>query len=495
MAIQQWTWANFYQGISEDRYFWAEKWLFQANFNIDTQSEPRWARLQWKEQSQYSFDASEIKLVQRLEDWFDNQSGFIHIVDQKLYKNWVFVWLVSSWVTGWQRSTIAGNAYVLIFGQSLDIYAVWSGTLTLAVTSLTSTATARPSLSITWDDSTGSTTYVWVGNIVKQILHTGATTVAVSDALFVQAWDQITGITRYNTEFRVYTKSWNSGWTFGKQYMWDWASTSVTTYIDWNATPILSVASAGMIDYVIAGKSEEYSDLYIATGTERKLVRTWLGGGRARRFSGKMHVCKDIVYILWTVDLSKFGETSQRQTCIFSYGTENAWFPKGLQIEYVWDSETDVELSYCNLYAVEDKLYIGKWYQNATPASYQTYIEKRLDHTTDYATSGSIISNTFTGGVLWAVKDIKQINIWYSLASELGHGGSIKVYYRPKSYGSWTELATITDDTVNYHKIYENQIVQPKFSEMELKIELIADGDKTPFIYEVTTIYDDNLRA
>jgi len=93
------------------------------------------------------------------------------------------------------------------------------------------------------------------------------------------------------------------------------------------------------------------------------------------------------------------------------------------------------------------------------------------------------------------VKELKQINIGYSLENELGYGGSIKLYYRVKPYGDFTLLSTITDSSENFVKIFGNQLEQTKFNELELKLELIADGDKTPFVYEVTTIYDDNLRA
>lgn len=493
MAIQQWTWSNFYLGIWEDRRFWAEKGYFQANYGIDTQAEPRWIRLNAWIVEQYDFDYGNCTLMGRLEDWFSNQSGWLHVVNDKLYKNGILVGSLSSWVTGWCQSSISSGAYVLFFGTSaIDVLNVSTNTLTLSIWSFTGYGTARPTLSMTTDDSSGWTVYFWSWHKIKKVLHTWPTTVAVSDVLTVSIGEQITWLTRYNTEYRVYTKAWLSNGSLGKQYMWDWATNAVQSVVEWNSTPILAVANAWMIDYVLAGISEEFTDLYIATGTERKLVRTGLAGWRGRRFLPKMTVCKDIVYILGAMDLARVGETSQRVSCIFSYGTENAWFPKGLQIEHEW---TEGQVDYCNLYATDDNLYflIGKI--GATETAYSYSLQKRLAPNVDYRTSGIIVSNTFQGWVVWAVKELKQINIGYSLESELWYGGSIKLYYRVKTYGDFTLLSTITDSSENFTKIFGNQIEQTKFNELELKLELIADGDKTPFVYEVTTIYDDNLRA
>ena len=107
-----------------------------------------------------------------------------------------------------------------------------------------------------------------------------------------------------------------------------------------------------------------------------------------------MAVCRDIVYILGAMDLARVGETSQRVSCIFSYGTENAGFPKGLQIEHEW---TEGQVDFCNLYPTDDNLYflIGK--SEVTDIAYSYSIQKRLAPTVDYRTSGTIVSNTFQG--------------------------------------------------------------------------------------------------
>lgn len=45
MAIKEITLANFYSGLSENRYFGIEKGQFQMAKNIDCQVEPRGMRL------------------------------------------------------------------------------------------------------------------------------------------------------------------------------------------------------------------------------------------------------------------------------------------------------------------------------------------------------------------------------------------------------------------------------------------------------------------
>jgi hypothetical protein len=45
MALKEFTLANFYNGLSENHYFGAEKGQFQLAKNVDCQTEPRGMRL------------------------------------------------------------------------------------------------------------------------------------------------------------------------------------------------------------------------------------------------------------------------------------------------------------------------------------------------------------------------------------------------------------------------------------------------------------------
>jgi len=109
----------------------------------------------------------------RLEDWFSNQSGWLHVVNDKLYKNGVLVGSLSSGVTGWCQSSISSSAYVLFFGTStIDVLNVGTNAITLAVGSFTGYGTARPTLSLTTDDSSGGTVYFGAGHKIKKVLHT-----------------------------------------------------------------------------------------------------------------------------------------------------------------------------------------------------------------------------------------------------------------------------------------------------------------------------------
>lgn len=109
------------------------------------------------------------------------------------------------------------------------------------------------------------------------------------------------------------------------------------------------------------------------------------------------------------------------------------------------------------------------------------------------------MSNTITGGVIWTLKNFRMLVVSYSLDNTLGYGGSIDVYMRNKTYGTWTLLQSITDDTVNFAKIYENKIDGNMniWNECEFKLVLNADVTKaySPIVYEATFIYEDNLKA
>lgn len=197
-----------------------------------------------------------------------------------------------------------------------------------------------------------------------------------------------------------------------------------------------------------------------------------------------------------SIDISAKGEAVNRESCIFSYGSENAGFPNGMQIETILPVVATEEPAYNNLYPTEDFLYFVQG-TTSVVANKQYKIQKRRNISTNYIASGSWISNTITGGVIWTRKDFKMLAIGYSLDETLGYGGSINVYLRNKTYGAFTLVKSITDTTLNFCKIFENELSGNinVFHEMEVKIELIGSATLSPIVYEATLIYDDNLRA
>ena len=266
----------------------------------------------------------------------------------------------------------------------------------------------------------------------------------------------------------------------------------------WDQCTPISAVSAGAFDYVLAGKNEEFTDLYIATGNDRKIVRSGSVGGKGRRFMPRMKMCKDILYIMGSMDITAKGETADRKSCIFSYGSENAGFPSGMQIETILPTVATEEQAFNNLYPTEDFLYFVQG-TTATVPDKQYKIQKRRNISTDYIASGEWISNTITGGVIWTLKNFRMMAVSYSLDSTLGYGGTIAVYMRDKTYGAWTLIKTITDNTTNFAKIYENEITNAVgvFHECEFRFVLSSDvtGEFTPMLYEATMIYEDNLKA
>ena len=169
-----------------------------------------------------------------------------------------------------------------------------------------------------------------------------------------------------------------------------------------------------------------------------------------------------------------------------------------MQVETILPTVATEEQAYNNLYPTEDFLYFVQG-TTATVQDIQYKVQKRRDLSVDYISTGDWVSNTFTGGVFWTLKNFRMLAVSYSLDNTLGYGGSISVYMRNKTYGDWTLIRTITDDTVNFVKIYENEIDSAVaiFNECEFKFTLNADdtGEFSPIVYEATLIYEDNLKA
>ncbi len=128
MALKEITLANFYAGLSENRYFGAEKGQFQYAKNVDMQAEVRGMRLigqQAVDIASFNGSTGDVTLMQRLEDWFPNYSGWIHVIADTLYLNGSFVASLSTGVKGWAPYFSGSTPYVYIFSASkVDQYQV-----------------------------------------------------------------------------------------------------------------------------------------------------------------------------------------------------------------------------------------------------------------------------------------------------------------------------------------------------------------------------------
>lgn len=128
MALKEFTLANFYSGLSENHYFGAEKGQFQFASNVDCQAEPRGMRLianQETDIASFNGTTGDCILMQRLDDWFPNYSGWIHVISDTLYVDGVFVASLSSGVKGWAPYFSGSTPYVYIFSATkVDQYQV-----------------------------------------------------------------------------------------------------------------------------------------------------------------------------------------------------------------------------------------------------------------------------------------------------------------------------------------------------------------------------------
>lgn len=131
-----------------------------------------------------------------------------------------------------------------------------------------------------------------------------------------------------------------------------------------------------------------------------------------------------------------------------------------------------------------------------------TYKVAKIDHNLPpvnnyYSATGEIVSQVFTGGLIWQRKAIVEIDISYDLTSANGHGGTIQLYGRVDENASWTSIVTISDTTKKYEKVTANMLVDPlrEFQQLELRAVLTAgtvsgNNTKTPFLNEITVTYE-----
>jgi len=202
MALKEITLANFYAGLSENRYFGAEKGQFQYAKNVDMQAEVRGMRLigqQATDIASLNGNTGDVTLMQRLEDWFPNASGWIHVTNGQFLLNGSLVATVSAGIKGWQKIVIAGNNYVYLFGNSaVDVYAVGTNTYTTAVASISGTTAYRPTI------NAAGAVFVGVGDKVYSVSGVSPTTATV--LLTIGQGEDITALTRFSTEFKIYSK-------------------------------------------------------------------------------------------------------------------------------------------------------------------------------------------------------------------------------------------------------------------------------------------------
>ena len=108
----------------------------------------------------------------------------------------------STGIKGWQKVVVAGNNYVYLFGNNaIDLYNVSANTYTSAIASFSSpsSVTYRPSVSI------ASAVLVGAGDAVYQVSGIPAS-VVITKVITIAIAEDITAITRFSSEFKIYTK-------------------------------------------------------------------------------------------------------------------------------------------------------------------------------------------------------------------------------------------------------------------------------------------------
>ena len=147
----------------------------------------------------FNGNTGDIVLMQRLEDWFPNASGWIHVMNGQFLLNGSIVAGVSSGVRGWQKIVIAGNNYVYLFGNTaVDLYAVGTNTYTTAVASVSGTVAYRPTI------NAAGAVFVGVGDKVYSV--SGVSPTTSTAILTIGQGEDITALTRFSSEFKIYSK-------------------------------------------------------------------------------------------------------------------------------------------------------------------------------------------------------------------------------------------------------------------------------------------------
>lgn len=488
---QIWEWNNFiwWEG---DWFYYGPAWSFKSWLWIDTRTLENWVKLEnaivetW---NTYNWSVLSINKDEDLS--FSVRDGDVW----KIYKDWVYKFTINTWdiwhnmVRGfWKMTKNSDNTeYTYCFTETnawvWKVYrtgwafswftSVW---WTRACEFLPENSYKMSVISLPWR------IIFWYNNTIFKIDQYEVITKLISFPKNAK----IIEITYFQDTFKIFYNIWKN-WYIN---YWDWFSNSVSQYIKYENSAILTVVNDWWNDYVVFWNTLT-SDLYISQWLQRQQLRVnvenWLNWTNNRSILWPWVMREWILYIVWK---NKEGFRN-----IYTYWNFFNWTNKSLvpwnTISWVeWILNTTLYWDNSIYFLANNKIYsqsmiIWDW--------------RHSNNQTWYIISYPCIWNSW----IHTLKALKKIYIWYSLHDERD---SISIYIKKNWWpfsnsNNWfVLLKTITwPEYINKkgYKISENEINNLDlwdFYELEYKVVLNVFYNTTPILYWIKTHYLDNLK-
>ncbi len=484
-----WKWTDFSWWLADNPYLWQAGQYQNGSFNIDTQTEPGIVKLTPKLESYLTTTWNPSIMLNLAEFW---DSGILVFADDwKIYKDWTLIYTLST-----TPKTVFWATAQYDAGGTLYVYWMTAGAIHRATTNFTTSVTENFKTTADWIVSWNEKKYminiydnIYFGSRYK--FHKLTQSWILSTIYSFSVNELIVWITFFQDNFYVYTKSprsWNA--VNGRQYvfgMTNLASNSSPTYNTlWRWLPILWATNLWSKDYVVTWMSEQFSDLYITSGTQRQLLKTNNEWSDARWFNGVLTSRLDDVYIAGSYNYSSwFVEGNNDSYWVYRFW---AYYPGQKEILQkiikTWESVQ-------SLLATDTDLYIGTDANKVYRYSFQ--------QSPNYATTWELVSLQTD---LWSPttkKSLTEVYVGYDMSNNniSSKGGTITVYMSADNW-NYRQIWTVTVTSwIGNFKIMPNAILTQafgKFTKCSFKVKLAPNGTtETPWFTGLEVIFDDNV--
>jgi len=317
-----WQINGFDWGESDDLIKWPANSFF-AWENIDVRTNLSATKLSPKlEDSWWVFDDN-ISFMTNLETLWVSWWGIVVCLENgKIYLDGTLKTTLATWTAAHDKVKWIGvnidtgwTQYVYYISKTSS----WSWEIHRSTTDLATFNVWYKSYTVTsW-----AVSFVWTINdswllyiAVKNKILLMDDTEVVQDFLILPAQEEVKWFTQFQGNFKVYTNAQQTG----VQYVWDWSTEAPSYRQEWINQPILWVVNDWAFDYAVLWFNENYSDLYLISGTQRQELRVNLEtAAYSRILNWFLSIREGIVYISW-------GKTWQSTNeGIYTYGNYYPW--------------------------------------------------------------------------------------------------------------------------------------------------------------------------
>lgn len=467
LKIWDWSWFNWLA----DNVYLSQKWHFaNGSYNIDCQTEPNWVKITpWITVHTTCTDAPShiLNLADYWSSWI-----YVFANDWKIYKDWTLIytmvgtpndmWGAIAQYDSWWTLYIYWMTHWYIHKATTDFVTVTENYKTIE-----SYGSFKSPINVYW------TIYLASKNIFYKLDDLGTLTTIYT----FPKETIVSAMTFFQDTFNIYTNTW---WNQGNQYVFVIWETSPTYNINWSWLPILWAVNLWGIDYVITGFNQFYSDLYLVSGTQRKLLKSNIEWWTGRWFYWYLFKRLDDLYISWINTTDEY---------IYKYWNYYPWFNQEL-VPFLKAPDRIISFN-----SNVSSLYI--WCINNI-----VYSIELNSVPTNYNTDWEIISMLEDFWSPETKKSLQEIqlaydntNTWLSQRS-----GKFIIYARKSLTDSWTTIRdTWNKSDIWVIRIDANELISLwfwDFYQIQFKIKLQwITTSYTPFFKKLKVIYQDNLNS